>query len=103
MDYYSYLYDLLTIALQQRASDLHISVDQQPTLRINGRLVPLIKGNVITSEDARGLAFALMNENQQKRFLDDKEIDFSYNFENRTRFRVNVFFQRGEMPGSKMQ
>ena len=96
MDYYSYLYDLLTIALQQRASDLHISVDQQPTLRINGRLVPLIKGNVITSEDARGLAFALMNENQQKRFLDDKEIDFSYNFENRSRFRVNVFFQRGE-------
>ncbi len=97
MDYYSYLYDLLTIALQQRASDLHISVDQQPTLRINGRLVPLIKGNVITSEDARGLAFALMNENQQKRFLDDKEIDFSYNFENRSRFRVNVFFQRGEV------
>ena len=62
-DYYSLLYDLLSLAIQQRASDLHISVGHPPVLRINGRLVPLIKMEKITSEDAKKLAFTLMNEN----------------------------------------
>jgi len=96
-DYYSLLYDLLSLAIQQRASDLHISVGHPPVLRINGRLVPLIKMEKITSEDAKKLAFALMNENQQQRFVEDKEIDFSYNFEDKARFRLNIFFQRNEI------
>jgi len=97
MDYYSFLRELLDLALQQKASDLHISIDHPPTLRINGRLIPLVKMSRFTSEDTKGLAFALMNEDQQKRFLQDKDVDFSYNFEDKARFRINIFIQTDEV------
>jgi len=94
MDYSSKLRELLEATLTQRASDLHISVGHPPTLRIAGRLIPLVRRKKILPEDSQGLAFELMTEVQKQRFLKEKEIDFSYNFENRARFRVNVFFQR---------
>ncbi len=97
MDYSSKLKDILKAALDQRASDLHISVGHPPVLRIAGRLTPLVKRNKLSPEDSKGLAFALMTEEQQERFLREKEIDFSYNFENKVRFRINIFFQRGNV------
>ena len=96
-NYTSQLRDLLVLTIQQQASDLHISVGHLPTLRITGRLVPLVKMKKILPEDAQGLAFELMHEDQRQRFLQQKEIDFSYNFEDKARFRVNIFFQKGNI------
>jgi len=59
-----------------------------------GRLIPLVKMRKLTAADTQGLAFALLNDEQKQRILSVKEVDFSYNFENKARFRVNVFFQR---------
>ena len=95
MNHSSNLKKFLSLAFQEQASDLHISVDHPPILRVNTRLIPLIKEKKLSAEDAYELAFSLMNENQRKKFLEQKEIDFSYNFEDKVRFRVNVFFQRG--------
>ena len=97
MNYSPILENLLETTLTQKASDLHISAGHVPTLRIGGRLVPLIRRKELSPGDSRGLAFALLNDEQQERFLKEKEIDFSYNFKNKTRFRVNVFFQRGNV------
>lgn len=94
MDYSSKLKEILDITLREKASDLHISVDHPPILRISSRLIPLMKMKVFTPEDCEGLAFGLMQEDQKQRFLQEKEIDFSYNFEDKARFRVNIFFQR---------
>jgi len=94
MDYYPKLKELLGATLTQRASDLHISVGHPPVLRIAGRLVALVKRKKISPEDSKGLAFELMSEEQQQRFLKEKEVDFSYNFEDKARFRVNIFYQR---------
>ena len=96
-NYTSQLRDLLVLTIQQQASDLHISVGHLPTLRITGRLVPLVKMKKILPEDAQGLAFELMYKDQRQRFFQSKEIDFSYNFEDRARFRVNIFFQKGNI------
>ena len=96
-NYTSQLRDLLALTIQEQASDLHISVDHPPTLRIAGRLVPLVKMKKILPEDSQGLAFELMHEDQRQRFLQKKEIDFSYNFEDKDRFRVNIFFQKGNI------
>ena len=94
-NYTTQLKELLSITVQEQASDLHLSVGHPPVLRIAGRLIPLLKMEKLSSEDTRGLAEALMHEEQKKRFLREKEIDFSYNFEERgARFRVNIFFQR---------
>ncbi|MBZ9578326.1 type IV pilus twitching motility protein PilT [Patescibacteria group bacterium] len=97
MDYSSQLRELLNFTIQEKASDLHISVGHPPVLRISGRLIPLIKFKKITSGDSQGLAFELMTEEQRERFLQKKEIDFSYNFEGRARFRINIFFASGNI------
>ena len=85
---------LLTVAKEQ-ASDLHISVGKHPTLRISRELIPLVKKPVVTPEDARGIVFEMLDEAAQKKLLEEKELDFSYNFEDKVRFRVNAFFERG--------
>jgi len=96
-NYTSQLRDLLALTIQEQASDLHISVGHPPTLRIAGRLVPLVKLKKILPADSQGLAFDLMHEDQRQRFFQNKEIDFSYNFEDKARFRVNIFFQKGNI------
>jgi twitching motility protein PilT len=93
-DYISQLQDLLNLVVQEQASDLHISVNHPPTLRISGRLIPL-KGKNITAEDSEGLAMALMTEEQRQRFKIDRDMDFSYTFLEKARFRVNIFLQQG--------
>jgi len=100
INYTSKLKDLLSVAIREKASDLHISANQYPILRISGRLIPLLKEEKVSAEDAKGLAFELMLEDQRQRFLSEKEIDFSYNFENKSRFRINIFFQRGYVSSS---
>lgn len=94
-NYNDYLQKLLDLTVQEQASDLHLSFSHPPVIRIAGRLVPILKEKKFTEESVKGLAFALMTEPQKERFLEEKEIDFSYNFKNQSRFRVNVFFQKG--------
>jgi len=97
MDYSSKLKKLLSLVIREEASDLHISVDNFPTLRITGKLIPLVKEKKVLSQDSEGLAFALMTDLQREKFLEEKEIDFSYDFEGKTRFRINIFFQKGSV------
>ncbi len=96
-DYSSQLKKLLETAIFQQASDLHISVGYPPVLRLAGKLIPLVKEKIISSEDSQGLAFELMNQDQRERFLKEKEIDLSYCFEGKSRFRINIFFQKGNI------
>lgn len=97
MNYDSQLKEILSLVVQEHASDLHLIVGHPPILRIARRLFPLVKMKVLQGEDVKGLAFALMDSTQQERLLVRKEIDFSYSFQDEARFRVNVFFQRGEL------
>jgi len=91
------LNELLATTVKQQASDLHISVGHPPVLRVQGTLIPLLKQKKITPEDAEGLARVLLKDERYARFLKEKEIDFSFNFEGSARFRVNVFFQKGNI------
>lgn len=97
MNYDSQLKEILSLTVQEGASDLHLIVGHPPVLRIARRLVPLVKMKSLTGEDTKSFAFALMDATQQERFLVRKEVDFSYAFEDTARFRVNIFFQRGEI------
>jgi len=96
-DYKKQLEELLSLTVREQASDLHLSTDHFPTLRISSRLTPLVKKKKLSPEDSQNLAFELMTEDQRQRFLQEKEIDFSYNFKENTRFRVNIFFQKGNI------
>jgi twitching motility protein PilT len=95
MDYPEALKKYLGITVEKNASDIHLVAGYPPIIRINGELWAIPKEASLAAKDSQGLAFALMTPEQQNQFLKFKEIDFSYAFEGRERFRVNVFFQRG--------
>lgn len=97
MDYKQKLNELLLIIARENASDLHIGVGRYPTIRIDSTLIPLTKETILTKEDTEGLVMAMLNDEQKVRFPQLKQLDFSYNFEDKARFRVNVFMQRGFM------
>ena len=89
------LEELLSTVVKEGASDLHLTVGRQPTIRIDGSLVPLLKDPVTTPENADELISEIVSAGQKEKFFQEKELDFSYNFKDRARFRVNLFFQRG--------
>ena len=93
----SQLKKLLELTIKEQASDLHLSVGHPPVMRISSHLLPIIKEKKLSSEDTKNLAFALMTDLQREKFLKEKEVDFSYKFEEKSRFRVNVFFQKGDI------
>ena len=97
MDYLNYLKKLLDILVQEEASDLDISVGHAPNIRVTGQLVPLSQEPIITPKDSEGIAFSMLSEAQRKKFLEEKEFDFSYQHGDKGRFRANVFFQRGSI------
>ncbi len=88
------LVELLQVTLREQASDLHLSAGRPPTLRVSGRLITLLKISPLTGEDTKGLAREIMTDDQHKRFEQEKEMDLSYDFEAKARFRVNIFFQQ---------
>ena len=94
-DYSEKLKDLLITTAKQNASDLHLAVGRRPTLRIDGVLVPLQKEQITTPEAAEGLINCFLTPEQKERLMREKQIDFAYSFEDKARFRVNVYFQRG--------
>ncbi len=85
------------MTVKEQASDLHLSVGHSPILRVSSRLIPLVKRKKLLPKDTQGLAMTLMTPEQYQRFLKEKEIDFSHNFEEGARFRVNTFLQEGEV------
>jgi twitching motility protein PilT len=96
MDYLPKLKELLQITIDNQASDLHLSVGHPPILRISGKLLPLAKFKPLSPEEAQELSLALMTDEQKERFVREKDLDFSFDFEGKGRFRLNVFCQLGE-------
>ncbi len=94
------LKDLLVTTARQNASDLHLAVGRRPTLRVDGVLVPLEKEPLITPESVEEMISALLKPEQKENFLKNRQLDFAYSFEDKARFRVNVYFQRGYMAAS---
>jgi len=95
MDYKQKLSELLLTAARQNASDLHIAVGRRPTLRIDGALISLQQEPILTPEDAQGLSLALLTPPLKEKLTQYGDVDFTYAFEDKARFRTNVFFQRG--------
>jgi len=98
MDYKKYLFYLLDLALKDDSiSDIHLVANYKPFFRKNGQLFELEKEQILTPEMTENFAFIMMQEEQKEKFLKERDIDFSFAFENKTRFRVNVFFQKGNI------
>ncbi len=88
---------LLRIASEKNASDLHITVNSVPIVRVDGRLIPLSEFAKITREDAKRLIYSILNDKQKAIFERDLELDLSFEVPGLNRFRVNVHMQRGNV------
>lgn len=88
------LRDLLHEMIEKRASDLHITAGLPPQLRVDGQIVSTTHEK-LSPEDTLQLTYSVLNEQQQKRFEEEKELDLSFGVKGLSRFRANVFLQRG--------
>ena len=89
--------DLLRIAVERKASDLHLKVGNHPYLRIDGSLHPLAEQPRISPEEMLSMAFSMMTNRQKQKFKETAELDLSYGVPGLGRFRVNIFQQRGNV------
>jgi twitching motility protein PilT len=87
--------DLLKIAVEHNASDLHLKVGSYPMMRVRGELIPATREKRLDHEDVVGLSAAIMSASQRQRFKDAQEVDLAYSVAGLGRFRCNVFQQRG--------
>jgi len=96
-DYKKQLESFLDEVIQKDATDLHISAGRPPIVRISSCLIALENYPVLTPEDTKNLALSLLNPEQQEKFIAYKDIDLSFTYKDKARFRVNVFNQLGKV------
>ncbi len=87
--------DLLKIAVDAGASDLHLKVGSYPMMRVRGSLVPAVEDKRLDHEDVVAMSAAVMSTSQRQRFKEAQEVDLAYSVPGLGRFRCNIFQQRG--------
>jgi twitching motility protein PilT len=88
---------LLRSACETNASDLHLKVGNHPFIRVNGELRPLTQYPRLSAEDMLDYAFGIMTDRQKAKFKESSELDMPYGVPGLSRFRVNIFQQRGNV------
>lgn len=92
------LHQLLKVMVEKDASDLHITVGSPPQIRVDGHLVPL-KVPPLSAQDCRQLCYSVLTDSQRQAFEEKNELDASFGVKSLSRFRANVFMQRGAVSG----
>lgn len=93
------LHELLQLMAERGASDLHITTGSPPQLRINGKLTP-IGSTALAASDTKQMCYSILTEAQKHRFEEENELDLSFGVKGLSRFRANIFVQRGAVSGA---
>ena len=88
---------LLELAVVRNASDIHLVAGYPPTLRVHGELVPVVGTESLTDSEISGLILSILTPVQKSVFENNFELDFAIPFQNKARFRVNVFKEQGHL------
>jgi twitching motility protein PilT len=87
--------DVLRQMVETRASDVHLTPGFPPAMRDKGKIKPMEGFPVLNAQQTREVVYGILNDDQRKRFENNKQLDFAYAIPGVARFRVNTFFQRG--------
>jgi twitching motility protein PilT len=87
---------LLKDLVEAQGSDLHLTVNSPPRIRVDQQIIAL-KYDTLSPEQCKSLAYSILTDKQQKKLEMDLEVDFAFGVEGLSRFRGNVFFQRGSL------
>src|SRR5271156_6031737 len=93
------LHQLLRTMIEKGASDMHITTGTPPLLRIDGSIVPL-RLPPLGPVETKALCFTVLTEEQRAAFEKNNELDLSFGVKGLSRFRANVFMQRGNVAGA---
>ncbi|MBC8414578.1 MAG: PilT/PilU family type 4a pilus ATPase [Nitrospira sp.] len=93
------LYELLKLMIERNASDLHISTGSAPRMRVDGKLFPL-NDPPLTPSETKALCYSILTDSQKHKFEEENELDLSFGVKGLSRFRANVFMQRGAVGGA---
>ncbi|TAN39310.1 MAG: type IV pilus twitching motility protein PilT [Nitrospirae bacterium] len=93
------IYDLLKIMIEKGASDLHITTASPPRLRVDGKLIP-IDYPALTPPETKSLCYSVLTDAQKHKFEESSELDLSFGVKGLSRFRGNIFMQRGAVAGA---
>lgn len=91
------LKELVETIVAQGGSDLHIAEDRNPAIRVNGDLLPITNQTATTRKEVQDILNIMLSDKYQKEFEETNEIDFSYAYSEKTRFRGNGFVQQGKI------
>jgi twitching motility protein PilT len=94
------LHQLLKAMVDRGASDLHITTGTPPQLRVDGELVPLPRLNPLSPVDTKQLCYSILTDAQKHKFEEENELDLSFGVKGLSRFRANIFLQRGAVAGA---
>src|SRR5687767_15784492 len=87
--------ELLRKMTDAGGSDRHLSTNSPPQIRVHGHLSPLAGFGVLTPADTKRLAYSVLTDAQKHRFEENLELDFSFGLKGMSRFRANLFNQKG--------
>lgn len=87
--------DLLKLTIDNQASDLHLLVGTSPTIRVHGELSALANVSPLSQEDVQDLVYPLLNSEQKEILEVNRELDFSFEYQGKARFRINAYHQKG--------
>jgi len=93
------MHQLLKTLVDQGGTDLHITTNSPPQIRIDGKMVPL-QLPPMTAAETKQIVYSVLTDNQKHRLEETLEVDFSFGVKGLARFRANVFFQRGAVAGA---
>jgi twitching motility protein PilT len=92
------LHQLLKVLVEQKGSDLHITTNSPPQIRIDGKLVP-VNTPPLSGVDTKQLCYSVLTDAQKHKFEEENELDLSFGIKGLSRFRGNIFVQRGAVAG----
>lgn len=93
------MHEFLGMMLDKGASDLHITTGVPPTIRVDGKLTPL-PFEPIAPQETKKLCYSILTDAQKQKFEENRELDLSFGLKGLSRFRANVFMQRGAVAGA---
>jgi twitching motility protein PilT len=93
------MHQLLKTLVDQGGTDLHITTNSPPQIRIDGKMIPL-QVPPMTPAETKSITYSVLTDSQKHRFEENLELDFSFGVKGLARFRANLFFQRGAVGGA---
>ena len=93
------MHQLLKTMIEQGASDLHVSTGSPPQIRIDGKMT-VLPGQSLSSAETKQLCYSVLTDAQKRKFEEENELDLSFGVKGLSRFRGNLFVQRGAVAGA---